>query len=111
MQYIKLALLCIVVGSALCQDGNAEVIVDIQPATFVEGSGLQDLVVRIRSDAADVLTGISLEVGLTNGGVFSLISRSQFESDNVDPNTLQTVSSGPNYTRLFNESNYFGFGI
>jgi hypothetical protein len=88
----------------------ADVIIDLEPATYVAESGIQEMVIRARTNANDSVLGISVNFALPSGGQFAFVTQTEFENDNFDPVTMQTVTSGPNYTRYFNEVGYIGFG-
>jgi hypothetical protein len=84
--------------------------------TFVEGMGIREIDILARSTApgSERLLALVADLKVTNA-VFSFVSSTDFIADNYDPDPLsptfgQWFSSGPRYTRLFNESDYIGFG-
>ncbi len=97
--------------SFLNQVSYGAVIVEFVPASFVEGSGVQEVIIRARSNSNDFVGGLTLDFALPDGGTFSFVSQQDFVNDNIDPNTQTTVTSGPFYTRRFNEADYIGFGV
>ncbi len=112
-----LAALSVVAWLAVGTSSRAEIVLSLESGlTFAEGTGIRevDILARSTAPANDRLFALAADLKVTNA-VFSFISSTEFIADNYDPDPLsptfrQWFSSGPRYTRLFNEANYIGFG-
>jgi hypothetical protein len=97
--------------------GRAAIVLSIeQGVSFEQGSGIREVNVLARSTdpTADRLYALSIDLTVKDA-VFSFVSQEEFNADNYDPDPLsptfgQWFTSGPRYTKLFNESDYVGFG-
>lgn len=83
-------------------------------AVFEEGSGIREVKILGRSNAADSLIGLTADLKASQGARFSFVSAVQFNQDNIDQDPLSPtfgllVTSGPSYTKYFSELGFVGF--
>jgi hypothetical protein len=113
----RIAAIIVVAWLAIAPTLRAEIVLSVEPGlVFAAGSGIREinLLARSTSPATDRLLALAADLKVTDA-VFSFVPTNEFIADNYDPDPLsptfrQWFSSGPRYTRLFNESDYIGFG-
>jgi len=111
------ALLVLTVGSVAIQSSlYADIFLSIAStdASFQEGSGIREVKILGRSNAADRLIGLTADLKGSGGTRFSFVSATQFNEDNIDKDPLsptfdQVITSGPFYTKYFSENGFVGF--
>ncbi len=92
----------------------ADIILSLNNPVLQQGSGIREVLILGRSDATDQLIGLTADFKGTGGAIFSFVSSTQFNQDNIDQDPMSPtfgllVTSGPYYTKYFSESGFVAF--